>query len=55
MGNEPFFLNVEMEMHHELDVVHEDLPADVALEGHVRLELCGQHFGLALWTSAIMI
>jgi hypothetical protein len=34
---------VEAEMLHELDVVHVDLLAEVALESHVRLELAAQH------------
>ena len=39
---------MEVEMLHELDIVHEDLLADVALEGHVGLELGLQELGLAL-------
>jgi hypothetical protein len=47
-GGGPIRLHMQVEMLHELDVVHEDLLADVALEGHVRLELRLQELGLAL-------
>ena len=47
-GRGPIRLHMQVEMLHELDVVHEDLLADVALEGHVGLELRLQELGLAL-------
>ena len=39
---------MKVEVLHELNVVHEHFLADVALEGHVRLELRGQHLLLSL-------
>ncbi len=43
----PVALHVQAEVARELDVVHVDLLAEVALEGHVRLELGGQRGGVA--------
>jgi len=44
---------VQVQVLHELDVVHEHLLADVALEGHVRLEFRLQELRLPLQKAVL--